>query len=69
MVWEVSWIVDRNDVERAERRARILRRWEPNALPVVAGNGITAGAHEAAQLHGVLVILDTLIADTTSRAQ
>jgi hypothetical protein len=69
MVWEVSWIVDRNDVERAERRARILRRWEPNALPVVAGNGITASAHEAAQLHGVLVILDTLIADTTSRAQ
>ncbi|MCS7310608.1 MAG: hypothetical protein RMM06_03850 [Armatimonadota bacterium] len=61
MAWEVSWMVDRSDVERAVRRAEILRRWEPKALPVVAGKGITAGAQEAAQASGVLVILDTQI--------
>lgn len=63
MVWEVSWVVDSSDVERAAQRAEILRRWEPNTLPVVAGKGITAGAQEAAQVRGVLVVLDTVVVD------
>ncbi len=60
MAWEVSWVVDSSDVERAAQRAEILRRWEPNTLPVVAGKGITAGAQEAAQVRGVL---DTVVVD------
>ena len=58
-VWEVSWIVDSNDVQRAVRRAQTVGRWEQNALPVVAGKGITAGAQEAVEAHGVLVVIDT----------
>ncbi len=68
MAWEVSWVVDRSDVERAAQRAEILRRWEPNTLPVVAGKGITAGAQEAAQARGVLIVLDTLVVDGANLA-
>jgi hypothetical protein len=53
-VWlaiEVSARVDRGDVERARRRAGLLRRVGLRAVPVVAGEALTEGArHEAHRL-------------------
>jgi chromosome segregation ATPase len=44
---EVSWIIDRGDVERAVRRAEILRKALGETWPAVAGREITEGAREA----------------------
>jgi DNA repair exonuclease SbcCD ATPase subunit len=68
MVWEVSWVIDDHDVERAADRAQILRQWQANALPVVAGKALTASAHQAAQERGVLVILDSEVLEQTAPA-
>ena len=68
MVWEVSWVIDDHDVERAADRAEILRQWQANALPVVAGKVLTASAHQAAQERGVLVILDSEVLEQTAPA-
>jgi hypothetical protein len=68
MVWEVSWVIDDHDVERAADRAEILRHWHANALPVVAGKVITASAHQAAQERGVLVVLDSEVLEQTAPA-
>jgi hypothetical protein len=68
MVWEVSWVIDDHDVERAADRAEILRHWQANALPVVAGKVITASAHQAAQERGVLVVLDSEVLEQTAPA-
>jgi hypothetical protein len=53
---EVSAVVDRNDVERAQRRANALRRAGYRAVPLVAGERMTAGAEEAAQDGNVLLL-------------
>jgi hypothetical protein len=58
MVWEISWTVDDNDVQRALARAERLRQWDIRTVAVVAGKGITGSAHELAQQRGVLVVLD-----------
>ena len=58
-VWlavEVSAVIDRNDVERARRRAALLRRAGYRAIPVVAGEQLTEGA-EAAAADAPLVVL------------
>jgi hypothetical protein len=55
---EVSATIDRRDVERAQRRAALLRRAGLRAVPVVAGEGLTAGASEALQDAPVVMMLD-----------
>jgi hypothetical protein len=58
-VWlavEVSAVIDQNDVERARRRAALLRRAGYRAIPVVAGEQWTQGA-EAAAAEAPLVVL------------
>jgi chromosome segregation ATPase len=53
---EVSAVVDRADVERALRRAALLRKAGLLAIPTVAGEEITAGAEESARTSSVFVL-------------
>jgi uncharacterized protein (UPF0335 family) len=46
---ETSWTVDRRDVERAVRRARILQAILGETWPAVAGSRLTEGARELLQ--------------------
>ncbi|MCS7247715.1 MAG: hypothetical protein NZ840_05665 [Anaerolineales bacterium] len=55
---EISVVVDREDVERALRRAALLRQAGLRALPVAAGESTTEGAQELAQEKGVILQLD-----------
>ncbi|MCS6863372.1 MAG: hypothetical protein NZT92_23950, partial [Abditibacteriales bacterium] len=60
-VWlavEVSGVVDQSDVERAVRRAGLLRKAGYHAVPVVAGEGATQQGQEAAQAQQVAVVQD-----------
>lgn len=65
MAWEISWTVDENDVLRAIARADLLRQRWMNALPVVAGKGITGNARSLAEARKVLVVLDSFPVDGT----
>jgi hypothetical protein len=56
LVVKVSAVVDRNDVERAQRRAAALRKAGYLAVATVAGEERTEGAQEAAQSAGVLFL-------------
>jgi hypothetical protein len=58
VVMEVSATVDRDDVERARRRAAVLRQARYPAVAVAAGAGVTAGARQAARDAGVALLLD-----------
>jgi len=63
-VWlavEISATVDRTDVERAARRARLLRKAGYQAIPVAAGEKTTLGAEEAARLEKVALMRDGVI--------
>jgi len=44
---EVSWLIDRRDVEQAVRRAEILTKALGKTWPAVAGRELTEGAREA----------------------
>jgi hypothetical protein len=55
---EVSAVVDRGDVERADRRAALLRKAGLRAIPAVAGEGLTQGATALLQDLPVVMILD-----------
>jgi hypothetical protein len=55
---EVSKVVDRHDVERAQRRTEILRRAGYPVVAAVAGREVTGGGHECAQQHAVALIRD-----------
>lgn len=60
-VWlavEVSSVVDRQDVERAAQRARLLRSAGLTVIPVVAGEAATVGGEESAAKQGVLLLQD-----------
>lgn len=60
-VWlavEVSSVVNRNDVERARRRAMLLRQAGYQAIPVVAGENATPEAEAAARQQRVVVLQD-----------
>jgi chemotaxis protein histidine kinase CheA len=46
---ETSWTIDRRDVERAVRRARILQAILRETWPAVAGSRLTEGARELLQ--------------------
>jgi len=60
-VWlavEVSWVIDLNDVNRAVRRANLLRRLGYNAFPAVAGKSIVTEGEQGVEKMGVLMLLD-----------
>jgi hypothetical protein len=60
-VWlavEVASVVNDADVERAGRRAMLLRRAGYPALPVVAGENITLSAEASARTQKVVVVQD-----------
>jgi uncharacterized protein YoxC len=58
VVLEVSATVDRGDVERAQRRAALLRQARYPAVAVAAGVEATAGARQVARDAGVALLLD-----------
>jgi hypothetical protein len=58
VVLEVSTTVDRRDVERAQRRAELLRQARYPAVAVVGRTEATAGARQAASEAGVALLLD-----------
>ncbi|MCX7838354.1 MAG: hypothetical protein N2559_02715 [Anaerolineae bacterium] len=55
---EVSAVVDRVDVERAQRRAALLRKAGYLAVPAVAGEETTLGGAEAARTERVVLFED-----------
>jgi hypothetical protein len=60
-VWlavEVSSVVDRQDVERAQRRAEYLRRVGYRVVPTVAGERATEGAWDVVRTQKVLLLED-----------
>ncbi len=60
-VWlaiEVSAVVDRGDVERAQRRAALLRKAGLITIPVAAGEEVTEGARLLAQRENVMLLQD-----------
>ncbi len=60
-VWlavEISGVIDRHDVERAQRRAELLSKAGYLALPAVAGENATEGAEAMAQAEKVLMVRD-----------
>jgi uncharacterized protein YoxC len=58
VVLEVSATVDRGYVERAQRRAAVLRQARYPAVAVAAGTETTAGARQVAGEVGVALLLD-----------
>ena len=58
VVLEVSTVVDREDVERAQRRAMLLRQARYPAVAVAAGTEATASARRAASEGEVALLLD-----------
>ena len=58
VVLEVSTTIDRRDVERAQRRAALLRQARYPAVAVAGGTEATTGARQAASETGVALLLD-----------
>jgi len=58
LVIEVSWVIVRNDVERAVQRAKILSQRGVVATPVVAGREIDDEAREAARTASCALVMD-----------
>ena len=58
LVVEISAVVDQGDVERAQRRAKHLRRAGYRAIPMVAGERVTSGAEDEVRRHRVAVLQD-----------
>lgn len=56
LAFEISVVVDRKDVERAIRRAEILRRCDFISIPAVAGESLTQGAEILATAREVVVV-------------
>jgi anion-transporting ArsA/GET3 family ATPase len=55
---EISGVVDRHDIERARRRANLLRKAGYRAIPVVAGEQVTLGAEDQAKDFSVPLMQD-----------
>ena len=53
---EVSIVVDKEDVRRADRRAELLRKAGLTAMPVVAGEDLTDGGERQAQAWKIPVL-------------
>ena len=60
---EVSAVIDRADVERALRRAGLLRKASLRTVPLVAGESMTQGAQDLAATSPVAVLLDGRISN------
>jgi hypothetical protein len=63
-VWlavEVSSVIDRNDVERAVYRARLLRKAGLMSIPAVAGTDSTGGAVQLAGEESVAILQDGML--------
>ncbi|MBE2234464.1 MAG: hypothetical protein IAE85_13310 [Anaerolinea sp.] len=58
LAFEISSTIDRGDVERAVRRAALLRKAGYTAIPGVAGEDITQGGLRAAEAAAVFVVQD-----------
>jgi uncharacterized protein YoxC len=58
VVLEVSTTVDRRDIERAQRRAALMRQARYPAVAVAGGTEATAGARQRARETGVALLLD-----------
>jgi cell division protein FtsB len=58
VVLEVSTTVDRRDIERAQRRAALMRQARYPAVAVAGGTDATAGARQRARETGVALLLD-----------
>jgi hypothetical protein len=56
LVFEISAVIDRGDIERSLRRAALLRKVGFPVVPGVAGEDITQGALETAQKEHVFVV-------------
>jgi hypothetical protein len=59
---EVSSVADQGDVDRAARRASLLRRAGYRAVPAVAGEQVTRDAEEAARSQNVALVQDGQVA-------
>lgn len=55
---EVSVVIDKNDIERAQRRAKLLQNASFRAIPVVAGEKMAEGAEAIARTNGVAIVRD-----------
>lgn len=55
---EVSSVIDQYDVDRADRRASVLRKAGYRVVPVVAGENTTQGAEVACYNQNVLLLQD-----------
>ena len=55
---EISAVVDRNDIERARRRAALLQKAGFGAIPVAAGIEMTASAEQEARTQQVALLCD-----------
>ncbi len=58
LVIEVSVLIDVEDIERAIRRAALLRKADLLTLPIVAGENITERALQMAEAQKVIVVTD-----------
>ncbi len=58
LAMEVSAVVDRNDVKRAQQRAALLRKAGFRAIPTVAGEQVTLGGENAARDERVFLLQD-----------
>ena len=58
LVLEVSHVIDRLDVDRAQKRAALLRQASYHAMPVVAGERMLEECEGPAQVGQVAVFLD-----------
>ena len=53
---EILSVVDRNDVDRAWRRAGLIRRATPLVLPVATGDRVTPGTETAVHDQNVVLM-------------
>jgi predicted Rdx family selenoprotein len=58
LVLEASWTVDSSDIERASRRAAVLRQAGLKALPATAGQEWPPNMQDAARRAGVVILQD-----------
>jgi hypothetical protein len=58
LVLEASWVVGHTDIERAGRRAAVLRQAGLRALPVAAGQEWPANMQDDARQAGVAIVQD-----------
>jgi hypothetical protein len=61
LVLEASWVVGHTDIERAGRRAAVLRQAGLRALPVAAGQEWPANMQDDARQAGVAIVQDETV--------